>query len=214
VIIRVGDRGESVRQIQSCLNRVSLRHPSIQRLTEDGIFGPRTFDAVVAFQRIFGLSPDGVVGPITWGRLAQECPGDSGGGGAMSAYPGTPLRVGSRGDSVRQMQHCLNHVSQPCSRQLTEDGVFGPLTEAAVITFQQMFNLTPDGVVGSLTWGRLAQECGSGRTVMAFGHSHDACTGCIDYGQSPVFETNQESRSGNVINILLPLLLISKLTTR
>ena len=179
--IRVGDRGESVRQIQRCLNRVSLRHPTIQRLAEDGIFGPRTFDAVTAFQRIFGLSPDGVVGPLTWGRLAQECPAGGGGGagGAMPAYPGTPLRVGSRGDSVRQVQHCLNHVSQPCSRRLNEDGSFGPLTQAAVINFQRMFGLSPDGVVGPITWGRLAQECGAGGTVTAFASGDESC-GCSD----------------------------------
>jgi N-acetylmuramoyl-L-alanine amidase len=34
--IRVGSRGESVRQIQRCLNNVGTRHPSIQRLAEDG----------------------------------------------------------------------------------------------------------------------------------------------------------------------------------
>jgi len=198
-------------------------------LTAAGIFGPRTFDAVTTFQRIFGLTPDGVVGPITWGRLAQECPsggsgggdGGSGGGGssgAMPGYPGTPLRTGSRGDSVRQIQHCLNHVSQPCSRQLAEDGNFGPLTHAAVVNFQRMFELNPDGVVGPLTWARLAQECGSGRTAMAFGHSHDdsrdACTGCIENAQSSGLESNQESGNGDIINFLLPLLLIRKLSAR
>jgi len=178
--IRVGDRSESVRQIQTCLNRVGLRHSTIQRLTEDGIFGPRTFDAVTTFQRIFGLTPDGVVGPITWGRLAQECSADGGGGdggtgGAMPAYPGTPLSVGSRGESVRQIQHCLNHVSQPCSSQLREDGAFGPLTQAAVVTFQRLFDLTPDGVVGPLTWRRLAQECGAGGTVTTFAAADCDC---------------------------------------
>ena len=187
--LRVGDRNESVRQVQSCLNRVSLRHPTIQRLAEDGIFGPRTLDAVTTFQRIFGLSPDGVVGPITWGRLAQECPaeGGSGGGstgGAMPAYPGTPLRIGSRGDSVRQIQHCLNHVSQPCSRQLAEDGVFGPLTQAAVITFQRLFEINPDGVVGPLTWGRLAHECGAGGAVTAFAAGDCGCNNSWGMGQA------------------------------
>ena len=191
--IRVGDRGESVKQIQRCLNRVSQRHSTIPHLTEDGIFGPRTLEAITTFQRIFGLNPDGVVGPLTWGRLAQECPAGGGGsgggndggstGGAMPAYPGTALRVGARGESVRQIQHCLNHVSQPCSRRLNEDGVFGPLTHLAVITFQRIFELTPDGIVGPTTWGRLAQECGGGGSVHAFA-SHDcSCNDAIAPGQ-------------------------------
>ena len=73
--LRVGARGESVRQVQRCLNIVSARHPCIQRLVEDGIFGPRTLDSVTMFQRVFALAPDGVVGPITWGRLSSECAG-------------------------------------------------------------------------------------------------------------------------------------------
>jgi len=73
MLLRIGSRGESVRQIQRCLNDVATRQSSIQRLVEDGVFGSRTLDAVTTFQRIFGLVTDGIVGPITWGRLRQEC---------------------------------------------------------------------------------------------------------------------------------------------
>ena len=218
-LIRVGDRGEAVRQIQACLNRVSPRHPTIQRLTEDGIFGPRTFDAVVAFQRIFGLNPDGVVGPLTWGRLQQECSAGSGGGnggggsgGIMPPFPGINLQIGSRGESVRQVQRCLNHVSQPCSRQLSEDGAFGPLTQAAVIIFQRIFELTPNGIVGPVTWARLAQECGSGSTVSAFESSSTSCIGCTGHGNNPDLEAPQES--DNINNVLLPFLLMRKFAPR
>ena len=223
--VRVGDRGESVRQIQACLNRVSLRHPSIQRLTEDGIFGPRTFDAVVAFQRIFGLSPDGVVGPLTWARLQQECNAGGGGngggngggsGGVMPPFTGGNLQLGSRGESVRQVQHCLNHVSQPCSRQLTEDGAFGPLTQAAVINFQRIYELTANGIVGPVTWARLAQECGGG-TTPAFADAdipHEGCTTCAGHDNIPSIEVPPENGSGNASNLLLPLLLMHKLIRR
>ena len=221
--IRVGDRGESVMQIQRCLNRVAQRHPSIQRLTEDGIFGPRTRDAVIAFQNIFGLTPDGVIGPLTWARLLQECPagggGDGGGGssGPMPSFPGVNLQVGSRGESVRQVQHCLNHVSQPCSRQLREDGVFGPLTQAAVITFQRIYELTPDGVVGPRSWARLAQECGRGAQVAAFAHESGevlpcfACDGSAGDGNSIDMVARED---GNANGLLLQFLLMNKLFTR
>ncbi|MCL2204018.1 MAG: peptidoglycan-binding protein [Defluviitaleaceae bacterium] len=71
--IRIGDRGESVRQIQRCLNRVFANRPVIQSLAEDGIFGPRTLDAVTVFQCLFRLSSDGIVGPLTWAALTREC---------------------------------------------------------------------------------------------------------------------------------------------
>ena len=35
----------------------------------DGIYGPATENAVQAFQRLFGLTADGIVGPRTWERL-------------------------------------------------------------------------------------------------------------------------------------------------
>jgi len=65
--IRVGASGETVRQIQRCLNRIGQRRPEIQQLTEDGAFGPRTLGAVVVFQWMNGLGVDGVIGPATSG---------------------------------------------------------------------------------------------------------------------------------------------------
>jgi len=160
--LRVGSRGESVRLMQRCLNLVAARHPSIARLNEDGVFGPLTQASVMTFQRIFGLTADGIVGPITWDRISREA---QSGGGGLPAYPGTALRVGSSGESVRRIQRCLNNIAirHPSIPRLNEDGVFGPLTQASVKTFQRIFGLTADGVVGPITWERIAREC-SGTT--------------------------------------------------
>jgi N-acetylmuramoyl-L-alanine amidase len=67
-LVRQGSRGEAVRQIQTCLNRVGGAS-----LNTDGIFGPMTHAAVVAYQRANGLSPDGIIGPLTWGNLFTRC---------------------------------------------------------------------------------------------------------------------------------------------
>lgn len=159
-LLRVGDRGESVQQVQRCLNAISVRQPAIGRLNEDGIFGPRTLDAVTTFQRLFGLNPDGIIGPLSWSRLSQECGGGAGGSG-LPPYPGVVIRVGANGESVRQIQRCLNRISarHPSIQRLAEDGAFGPRTLDAVITFQRIFGLSADGAVGPATWARLSQEC-------------------------------------------------------
>lgn len=70
------------------------------------------------------------------------------------SYPGTALRVGSRGRSVAQLQTALNRISQnfPAIPKLTVDGIYGSGTERAVRIFQQAFGLTDDGIAGRQTW--------------------------------------------------------------
>lgn len=79
--------------------------------------------------------------------------------GIPSSYPGYPLEVGSSGDKVRQMQAQLNVISDayPLIPKLVEDGIFGPATENAVKTFQKIFNLTQDGIVGFRTWYKISE---------------------------------------------------------
>ena len=77
-----------------------------------------------------------------------------------SSYPGTPLRVGSTGPNVVIVQTELNRISQsyPAIPKIpVVDGIFGSRTEAAVRKFQQIFNLTVDGVVGKATWYALVR---------------------------------------------------------
>lgn len=166
--IRLGARDDNVRQIQTWLNAVRGRVPGIPQLAVDGIFGPITQSAVIAFQRHFGLTPDGVVGPITWGELTRQFAQ----GGNSSAppprptpqpsppFPGALIRLGARDDNVRQIQTWLNAIRRnvPAIPQLAVDGIFGPITQGAVIAFQRHFGLAPDGVVGPITWGELIRR--------------------------------------------------------
>ena len=74
------------------------------------------------------------------------------------SYPGTPLRRGSTGASVVQMQAMLNRISgdYPAIPKIWPvDGIFGESTEQSVRRFQQIFNLTPDGIVGNATWYKM-----------------------------------------------------------
>lgn len=66
-----GDRGEDVRLIQSNLNAVHRINPSVPEVAVDGIFGPRTKNAVILFQRSLGIEENGAVGPVEWSELVQ-----------------------------------------------------------------------------------------------------------------------------------------------
>ena len=75
--------------------------------------------------------------------------------GNTPSYPGTPLRRGSSGPSVVVIQTALNRIAQnyPAIPKIANvDGIFGPRTEATVQRFQEVFGLTPDGIVGQATW--------------------------------------------------------------
>lgn len=75
-ILSEGSIGEYVKSLQSYLNVVSNKYPTISLLSVDGIFGPKTKAAVMEFQRIFELKQDGVVGYETWNKLSSATGGN------------------------------------------------------------------------------------------------------------------------------------------
>ena len=62
--LRKGDSGADVKTAQALLEAAGYDVGKV-----DGIFGSNTLSAVRAFQHDHGLSPDGVVGPLTWTAL-------------------------------------------------------------------------------------------------------------------------------------------------
>jgi len=62
--LKRGSSGDSVMLLQQSLAKAGQQPGAV-----DGRFGPRTEDAVRAFQRRSGLIVDGVVGPATWEHL-------------------------------------------------------------------------------------------------------------------------------------------------
>ena len=66
-----GSRGSKVRQMQEQLNRIAQNYPMIPTIGVDGVFGPRTEEAVRVFQKVFGLPQTGVVDFPTWYKISQ-----------------------------------------------------------------------------------------------------------------------------------------------
>ena len=140
-----GCTGDAVKTLQDKLNALGYNSGSV-----DGIFGAKTYAAVTAFQKANGLGVDGIVGKLTWGKLYGVSP-------AMpvetTTVVGRPMvSYGSRGDAVRKLQELLNALGYDCG---SVDGIFGSKTKAAVLAFQKANGLAADGIVGSLTWGKL-----------------------------------------------------------
>ena len=74
--------------------------------------------------------------------------------GVPVSFPGFTLQLGSNNSYVRTIQNQLNAISNsyPAIEKVSEDGVFGPSTEASVKKFQEVFNLPQTGVVDFKTW--------------------------------------------------------------
>ena len=79
-------------------------------------------------------------------------------GGSVPSYPGRPLRRGDVGNDVLLLQRQLNRIRRnyPAIPEIPEPStVFDVPMEEAVKSFQQIFNLTQDGIVGKGTWYRI-----------------------------------------------------------
>ena len=165
-LLKYGARGEKVEELQYYLEKISEIY-NIPTIVPDGIFGNATREAVIAFQRLFGLVPDGIVGPATWNKIvevyrdikANEGSGNNGQGEnpyGDGIYPGYLLKYGAVGEKVQELQYYLNNIANVYDiPKIIPDGIFGNATREAVIAFQRLFGLVPDGIVGPATWSEI-----------------------------------------------------------
>jgi peptidoglycan hydrolase-like protein with peptidoglycan-binding domain len=135
--VSIGSQGPDVRRLQRLL--VEMRLLGFTEI--DGLFGPATRRSVEWFQSSQGTTPDGIVGPDTWGALPPD--------------PITPeLDLGSLGPEVSGLQSALvkyRGAGKPTCPG-TVDGNFGPRTESAVRAYQRDTGIAVDGVAGDQTW--------------------------------------------------------------
>jgi peptidoglycan hydrolase-like protein with peptidoglycan-binding domain len=149
-ILRRGARGSAVSQLQTFLNAIGHGAGSA-----DGIFGSRTLNAILQFQKRLGLQPDGLIGPATRAAISKVAAAVPSAGALASSA--RVLRPGARGDDVRQIQELLEMLGHGTGGV---DGVLGPKTQAAIESFQRSAGLTVDGKVGPNTRGQLSAALG------------------------------------------------------
>ena len=167
VTLREGDTGADVELLQRRLNRISANFPGIPKIyPNDGYFGPSTTEAVKEFQRVFGLTPDGLVGPATWNEVLfiynavkklYEITSEGLNITDIITRYETELSLGSQGEGVLTLQYYLSYISLfvPSVLSAALDGSFGPNTEAAVKSFQTTYGLPNTGIVDRVTWDRM-----------------------------------------------------------
>ena len=179
--LQTGSSGNYVTVLQVMLNRIARNYPAIPRISPvDGVFGSQTEESVKQFQRIFNLTPDGIVGQATWYKLVFLYVGVTNLSELVSEgqpftevqgpATGVTLREGSTGIAVSALQYFISILAQfnPSVPGLAIDGIFGPKTTAAVNAVQSRLGLPVTGTVDDTTWQRIYDEyLGIARTALA-----------------------------------------------
>ncbi len=195
--LKEGSSGLDVQTVQAYLTRIRRNYPAIPAITDrTGSFGSSTKAAVETFQRIFNLTPDGIVGKGTWYKIsslyaavARLAELDSEGNtlGIGTVPPNTVLRQGSKGQDVLTLQYLLNVASEyyPGIPGPVQDGIFGSGTAQAVMAFQQANQLAVDGIVGKQTWEALYEVyLGIGEHIPPSGSNGSTASYTVQAGDS------------------------------
>ena len=165
--LRIGSFGNAVRQTQFRLNRIAENYPAIPKIKfPNGFFDEETEAAVKAFQRIFSLTQDGVVGRATWYKILRiyssvKSLSDLASEGipiedVTNTFPEV-LKIGERGSPVVELQYLLSFVADfvPFIPAPAVDGIFGEETERSLLAFQTYYGLEETGVADDVVWNKL-----------------------------------------------------------
>lgn len=167
--MRLGDNGPEVETVQYYLAFLGYFYPQLPPIAVTSTFDEQTRDAVFTFEKEYGLTIDGVVDTNTFRAIelayldaVSQLPANY-----QSAigepYPGRFLVEGDRGESVRVIQTYLNRIGRtdPEIPEIAVDGVFGPMTKAAVIAVQRQLGVEQNGAIGPVEWVEIIMR-GSG----------------------------------------------------
>ena len=160
--LKIGMQSIEVSILQYYLAVIGAYYEAVVPVEITGYFGEKTERSVKSFQRVFGLPQTGEVDRATRNDLYRAYQGIAEAVKpdytAVALYPGTVLREGISGDPVRIIQEYLTFVSTsyPDIPAVNSTGYFGPLTKRSVIAFQRRFGIDPTGIVGAVTWDKLA----------------------------------------------------------
>lgn len=159
-VLKKGDNGEQVGLVQYYLAVIAYFDDSLPMLRLDRLFDQNTENAVLAFQKKYGLTVDGEIGRETFFKLTEvydalrkklQLQNSS---VSEKIFPGRFLGQGMSGEDVELLQKYLQKISAADSTvpKVQPTGTYDGSTVNAVKAIQAKNAITPNGIVGPLTW--------------------------------------------------------------
>ena len=164
-VLKKGSTGHEVKKIQSYLSSIASKYTVLPNISADGHFGSKTKAAVIAFQKYFGLNPDGIVGPTTWNMIFDvysklDSTNKANTPKLYYEYPNIEFKIGDSGNWIKVLQEILNIIHRDNSKitPLILDGEFGEKTRENLVIFQLESNLDTNGIINKNTWDAMMDE--------------------------------------------------------
>lgn len=158
------DRGEAVRQIQTYLRQIQIAEGKTVTVPVDGVYGEATRNAVLEFQREYGLPQSGEVDRRTFHALYEAYQAAEFANSEplpLYIFPSDRiLSVGEVSDLVMVVQILLNalHYHYDEIPALTADGVYTPALADIIRSFQRKNALAATGEIDKATWNALVRN--------------------------------------------------------
>ena len=154
--------GQPVRSLQTMLRALSFAYDFLPRLTPDGIFGERTLEAVMLFQREFHPPVTGRVNQSTWDAIANLYRlGVAAGTWSTGGFPagGITVAPGSSSVHINVLQSMFRALAQVLE-EVEEGAVTGvndPVTARNIRWLQRIANRPETGILDQSTWNLAAR---------------------------------------------------------
>ena len=156
---------QPIRSLQTMLRVLAEDDPTLPPLVPDGIFGQETANAILAFQRKYGLPTTSVADQQTWDAIVPAYEQalvrvDKAQPIEIIMDPGKVYILGESSPYLYLMQSMLLFLSElhPDISTPTHTGTLDSPTSEALAGFQLLAGLPPTGELDKLTWKYLAEQ--------------------------------------------------------
>jgi peptidoglycan hydrolase-like protein with peptidoglycan-binding domain len=156
-------RKNNIQEIQTYLRYISFQNKEIPRIEPTGIFDPGTKNAVMAFQKLYGLPVTGEIDQETWETIYsvyKEIEAYLSAVTAISPFPDRDYQIcaGESGATIFILQALINAIADYYANvpHVPVTGICDEPTEKVIRILQGVAGIPATGVVDDRTWDSLA----------------------------------------------------------